>query len=137
MSPETREVLNQVLDQIYNDFCTKVGQARHIAPDQVKALIDGGPFMGSQAKTNNGLIDQLAYEDQVYSDLKKRTGDSNLNKVSIKNYFRVTSAKGDRIAILVGAKVKLCAAIRQTDWAAIPAIFPLAVFSRIIRQVRQ
>ncbi len=29
MSPETREVLGQVLDQIYGDFCSTVGQGRH------------------------------------------------------------------------------------------------------------
>jgi protease-4 len=101
MSPETRDVLNQVLDQIYNEFCSSVGQSRHLTPDQVKALVDVGPFLGGQAKTS-GLIDELAYEDQVYSDIKKRTGEKDLNKVGIKTYFRATPGKGDRIAILVG-----------------------------------
>jgi protease-4 len=102
MSPETREVLNQVLDQIYNEFCSSIGQSRHMTADQVKALVDSGPYMGSQAKTN-GLIDELAYEDQVYGDLKKRTGDSkDLTKVSIKTYFKAKPGTGDRIAVLVG-----------------------------------
>ncbi len=101
MSPETREVLNQVLDQIYNDFCASVGTSRHMTADQVKTLIDSGPFEGSQAKAS-GLIDELAYEDQVYTDLKKRTGEKDLNKLGIRSYFRATPGKGDRIAVLVG-----------------------------------
>jgi protease-4 len=101
MSPETREVLNQVVDQIFNDFCTTVGQARHHSTDEMKALIDNGPFLASQAKAN-GLIDELGYEDQVYGDLKQKAGVSQLSKVGIKTYFRTAPGKGDRIAVLVG-----------------------------------
>ncbi len=101
MSPETREVLNQVVDQIYNNFCSSVGQSRHLTADQVKTLIDGGPFTAAQAKSN-GLIDELAYEDQIFGDLKKRVGGADLNKVSIKTYFKTAPGKGDRIAMLVG-----------------------------------
>lgn len=133
MTPETREVLNQVLDQIYNDFCAQIGQSRHIAPDQLKALIDGGPFIGNQAKVN-GLIDELGYEDQVYTDLKKRTADSNLSKLSIKNYFRVAPAKGDRIAILVG-EGEIVRGDPQDGLGGTGNISS-GGFSRLIRQVR-
>lgn len=102
MTPETREVLNQVLDQIYGDFCTTVGSGRKKSADAVRALIDLGPFQADQAKTN-GLIDEVGYEDQAYSDLKKKTGLSDLKKLSIKRYFRAVPARGDNIAFLVGA----------------------------------
>ena len=101
MSPETREVLGQVLDQIYNDFCSTVGQGRHKSADDMKALIDTGPFTAEQAKSN-GLIDQLGYNDEVYADLKKKTGESKLNRVDIRSYFRAEPGRGDRIAMLVG-----------------------------------
>ncbi len=100
MSPDTRDVLNQVLDQIYGEFCSTVGQSRHKTTDDVKTLLDMGPFMASQAKASN-LIDELGYEDQVYADLKKKTG-GQLNKTSIKRYFRAVPGSGDRIAMLVG-----------------------------------
>lgn len=70
MSPETREVLNQVLDQLYGDFCSTIGQGRHKGAEEVKALIDQGPFISSKAKAT-GLVDEIGYEDQVYADLKK------------------------------------------------------------------
>lgn len=101
MSPETREVLGQVLDQLYGDFCSVVGQGRHKSADEVKALVDAGPFMASQAKAN-GLIDEIGYEDQIYSDLKKKSGTGELNKVNIKTYFHGVPGRGDRIAVLVG-----------------------------------
>jgi len=133
MTPETREVLNQVLDQIYNSFCGSIGQARHMTADQVKALVDSGPFMGPQAKAN-GLLDELAYEDQVYNDLKKRTGDKELNKVTIKTYFRAVPGKGDRIALLVG-EGDIVRGDPQDDFSNTTNISS-GGFARVIRQVR-
>ncbi len=101
MSPETREVLGQVLDQIYGDFCSTVGQGRHKSADDIKTLIDMGPFTADQAKAN-GLIDQLGYRDELYSDLRKKTGESKLNRIDIRSYFRAEPGRGDRIAMLVG-----------------------------------
>ena len=101
MSPETREVLNQVLDQLYGEFCAAVGQGRHKSADEVKTLMDAGPFLASQAKAD-GLIDTLGYEDDVYSSLKRKLGIHDLNKVNIKTYFRAVPGKGDRIALLTG-----------------------------------
>ena len=101
MSPETREVLGQVLDQIYNEFCTTVGQGRHKSSDQIKSLVDMGPFTAEQAKTN-GLVDELGYPDETYAELKKKTGLSEMNRVDIRTYFRAEPGHGDRVAVLVG-----------------------------------
>jgi protease-4 len=57
--------------------------------------------MADQAK-NDGLVDMLAYEDELYADLQHKVGVSELKKVNIRSYFRATPGKGDRIAVLVG-----------------------------------
>ena len=101
MSPETREVYNQVLDQIYNSFCSAVAQGRHKTADDIKSLIDMGPFLASQAKAA-GLIDELGYEDEVFSALKKKLDISDLKRTGIRTYFRAVPGHGDRIALLVG-----------------------------------
>ncbi len=101
MSPETREVLGQVLDQLYGDFCSTVGQGRHKTADEIKAIVDMGPFTSDQAKAN-GLVDTIGYGDEMYSDLQRKTGLSKLNKVDIRTYFRAQPGQGDRIAVLVG-----------------------------------
>lgn len=134
MTPETREVLNQVLDQIYNNFCTSVAESRHLTADQVKALLDSGPFQASQAKAN-GLIDELAYEDQAYGDLKKKLGDGSLNKVSIKTYFKTAPGKGDRIAMLVG-EGEIVRGDPQQGFGESATNISSGGFAKVIRQVR-
>ena len=101
MSPETREVLNEVLDQIYGEFCSTIAQSRGKPVAEIKALIDQGPFTADQAKSN-GLIDATGYEDQIFTDLKHKTGINDLQKTGIKTYFRAVPSRGDRIALLVG-----------------------------------
>ncbi len=101
MSPETREVLGQVLDQLYGDFCSNVAGGRHKSVEDIKTLIDMGPFTADQAKAN-GLVDELGYEDQVYAELRRKTGLNTLNKSDIRTYFRAAPGSGDRIAVLVG-----------------------------------
>ncbi len=133
MSPETRDVLNQVLDQIYGDFCSTVGQGRHKSADDVKALIDMGPFLASQAKAT-GLIDQLGYEDQVYTELKKKTGMSDLNKLNIKTYFRGAPGRGDRIAMLVG-EGDIVSGESDNSFSS-EGVIASGTFARIVRQVR-
>jgi protease-4 len=101
MTPETREVLNQLLDQIYGDFATQVAQGRHKTPDEIRAIVDQGPYIAREAKAN-GLVDQLGYEDQVYADLKKKLNIGDLKKIGIRTYSKAVPGKGDRIAVIVG-----------------------------------
>jgi protease-4 len=101
MSPETREVLSQVLDQLYTEFCSTVAQGRHKTADELKALVDQGPFTADQAKAN-GLVDELGFSDGVFGELKQKTGVSKLNRADVRSYFRAQPGQGDRIAVLVG-----------------------------------
>src|SRR5208283_948918 len=80
-SPETREVINGLLDQFYGDFVNTVAQSRKKKPEEVRALIDNGPFVGPEA-LQGGLVDELAYEDQVFGQLKDKLkiGDAKINE---------------------------------------------------------
>jgi protease-4 len=133
MTPETKEVLNSVVDQIYNDFCTTTGQGRHKTGDQMKTLLDAGPFMADQAK-NDGLVDVLAYENDMYSDLNHKVGVSELKKVPIGTYFRGTPGKGDRIAILVGEGDIVRG--DPNDGYGSTSVISSGGFSKLIRRVR-
>jgi protease-4 len=104
MSGETREVLNQVLDQFYGNLSDTIAAGRKKQPAEVRALVDRGPFMASQALAN-GLVDSLAFEDQTGEELRKRLNLSELKNVSLKNYLKTTvSGVGGpkRIALIVG-----------------------------------
>src|SRR5262249_51996870 len=49
-TPETREVINSFLDARYADLVQAISEGRHQTADQVRATLDNGPFLGSQAK---------------------------------------------------------------------------------------
>jgi len=133
MSPETREVLNQVLDQVYGDFCSTIGAARHKSADDVRALVDMGPFLPAQAKAS-GLVDELGYEDQVFAELKKKVGAGELNKTGIKTYFHSVAGRGDRIALLVGEGDIVGGESDNSIGG--QAVIAAGTFSKLIRQVR-
>ena len=104
MTPETREVLTDVLDQDYGNLVEVVAQGRKKQPEAVKALIDQGPFVASEA-LSNGLVDSLGYEDQAIENLKNRTNNNGLKRISGKAYLRapaVLSGTSNRIALVVG-----------------------------------
>lgn len=132
MTPETHQVLSEILDQIYNDFCTTVGHGRHKTPDQMRALIDAGPFL-SQAAKDNGLIDVVGYEDQLFSDLKQHLGLSDLKKLDIRTYVRAQDHKGDRIAYLVASGDIVRG---SSDSTASSDIIASGAITKVIRQVR-
>jgi protease-4 len=106
MSPESREVLNQILDQFYGDLVTTIATGRKKQPDEVRSIIDKGPYRAAVA-LSNGLVDAVAFEDQVEGDMRTRLNRGDLKKVSNKTYLKITpqsvgSEGGKRIAYVVG-----------------------------------
>ena len=83
MSPETKEVLDQILDQYYGNLIDTIAQGRKKPIDAVRAMIDQGPFMAKEALAN-GLVDAFGYEEQAGDDMKNRLKQSELKKVSAK-----------------------------------------------------
>jgi len=105
-SPETREVINQVLDQFYGDFVNTIAEGRKKAPDAIRALIDNGPFVGKEA-LNGGLVDALVYEDEMYGLLKQQLKLSDMEKIAEHDYVRARVGNlgldgSTKIALLVG-----------------------------------
>ncbi len=103
MSEESREVLGSILDQLYGRLVDLIATSRKKSPEQVRALIDQGPFLGPQAKAG-GLVDDLLFEDQVLEEVKKRLNQKDLKKISHRDYLRSASSAGktSRVAFLVG-----------------------------------
>lgn len=104
MTPETREVLNQVLDQLYGNLVDTIGQGRKKSGDEVRAIIDQGPFLARDAMAS-GLVDALGYEEQAGEELRTRLKQTELKKLSAKAYLKVPPPSGGvtrRIALVVG-----------------------------------
>lgn len=58
MTPEERQITQQMVNDMYNQFVMVVAKGRHMDPAVVKPLADGRIYTGTQAKAL-GLIDEL------------------------------------------------------------------------------
>jgi protease-4 len=106
MTPETREVLNQILDLYYANLTQTIASGRKKDVAAVRALIDQGPFIARDA-LKNGLLDVLGYEDQLMGDLQNRLKQSSTKKIDAKDYLRGLDPEitGIRVALLVAQGV--------------------------------
>lgn len=64
MSPEQEEQLAWLLDSWYSDIVEAIYSGRRLAPEKVRATIDGAPWSAGEAQ-ERGLIDGIAYEDEL------------------------------------------------------------------------
>ncbi len=101
-TPESKEVIGSILDGIYKQIIDTVAEGRKKTPEEVRTLIDDGPFLADHA-LKAGLIDGLKYEDQFLDELKQ--GQPEVKKLALRTYIReaISQQKGDKIALISGA----------------------------------
>ena len=103
MSPETREVMNSILDEVYSYLTQTIAESRDRTPEEVRALLDEGPFLAADA-VKAGLVDKLVYEDEMFDLLKERLGQKEIHKLSHHRYLKAAGkTEGQRIAFVVGS----------------------------------
>lgn len=106
-SPESREVINAILDDYYGRVTNAISDARKKSPEDVKAIIDNAPYNAVAAQQQN-LIDGAKYRDEVYNELKNALGykeDDNLRTTTSSAYKEITPESlglnnGERIAVV-------------------------------------
>ncbi len=105
MSPETREAMNSILDDSYNRILAGLASGRKKTPEQIRALLDNGPFLAPVAK-NEGLVDELNYEPAARKALVEKTGVGESGVVRDRAYLASgwspkSQGKRRRVALLV------------------------------------
>jgi protease-4 len=105
MSPETREVMTSVVDDLYANLVEGIAAGRRKSPEEVRAIIDQGPFTAPQA-LKAGLVDALRFEDQLWGELKDKIK-AEPSRVSMDKYSRITAESlglegKSHIALVVG-----------------------------------
>ncbi len=90
MSPESREQLQKLLDDIWSDLRGDLAIDRGLRAEQLQALVDAEGLIMPASALKNGLVDRLAYRDEVLADLKRRTGregsDEPFKQISLEQY---------------------------------------------------
>ena len=138
MSPETREVIDSVVDGLYGNIVDHVAEARKKTAGEVRAIIDEGPFTATQAQ-RAGLVDALQFEDQMWADLKGKLHAGEPHRVALDDYLKVpldsVGLQGrSRIALLVaqGDIVRGSAGDNGADESELTSYG----FDKLVRQVR-
>ncbi|MYL36079.1 signal peptide peptidase SppA [Pontibacillus yanchengensis] len=73
MTQEDRDILQSLVDDSYQDFVNVIKNGRDMSESKVKDLADGRIYSGKQA-LDNGLIDELGFEEDALSALKEEIG---------------------------------------------------------------
>lgn len=63
-----REASDRIVTSLGDQVAEAVARARGLTTAQVRALVSRGPFLAREA-VEEGLVDRLAYRDEVYSEL--------------------------------------------------------------------
>ena len=93
MSEAHREVQNAILDDLYDQLTQSIADKRSWSQDDVKRLIDQGPFTAKQALAH-GIVDQLAYRDELKGIAKDLTG-KNCRLVKARQYLGIIEYEYD------------------------------------------
>ena len=97
-TPAHREEVASLLQSIYEQYVTETAEARHMKRADFESLVSAGPFLSSEA-VEKGLVDRLAYWDQVQDYLRQHTGGA--SEISLGRYKTFLAAPtGQRIAVV-------------------------------------
>lgn len=73
MSPAFREEITSILTDSYAMLVEAIAERQGIAQEEARKLIDGGPYTPSAARSA-GLINRIAYPDQLEAEIAKGLG---------------------------------------------------------------
>lgn len=68
-----REATSKLVSSLFGQMVRGIAEGRKLTEDDVRALVDRGPFLGPEALEAR-LVDGLAYRDEVLEKLKKKGG---------------------------------------------------------------
>jgi protease-4 len=101
-TPSHREMAESLNRNLYEQLVQGLADGRHKSADEIRTLIDHGPFLPEDA-VRAGLVDDVAYEDELDDKVQLATGspkflgDDDYRNVSS---YSVGLNRGPRIAVL-------------------------------------
>ena len=104
-TPAHREMTEWLNRDLYEQLVRAMADGRKRTDAEIRSIIDEGPFLAEQAK-RAGLIDDLAYEDQIDDKVRLNGGEPKM--LELPDYARVSPSSlglnnGPRIALVYAA----------------------------------
>ena len=84
LSPENREQIQQLLDDIWADLLGDIAASRRLTRAEVQGAVDTEGVITATSAVAHKLVDRSAYRDQVIDELKVKTGRKKGTKESFK-----------------------------------------------------
>ena len=106
-TPAHREMAESLNNDLFEQLVRGIADGRRKSEADVKALIDHGPFLPEDA-LRAGLIDDLAYEDEL--DDKVKLGSGKIHFLDMNDYRQVSAGslglnRGPKIAVIYATGV--------------------------------
>ena len=94
LSPENRLQNEQLLGDLWGDWRDTVGKSRKLSSQQLQVIADNQGLVLADEARQRGLVDQVAYFDEVLAKLKQLTGsdkeDKTFRQISLTRYADVS-----------------------------------------------
>lgn len=91
-TPAHREMAESLNRDMYDQLVRGIAESRKKSEQEVRALIDQGPFVPEDA-LRHGLVDELAYEDQLDDRVPElRDGAREMRRIEGSDYGRISAS---------------------------------------------
>jgi protease-4 len=74
MSPENREQVQKLLNDIWGSLLADIGHSRNLAPAEIQKVVDSEGMIKPSEALKAHLVDRVSYRDELIDRLKKETG---------------------------------------------------------------
>lgn len=91
MSPESREQLQSLLDDLWGEYRQAVSETRGVSPETIQRIADEQGWLRGEEAVRAGLADKIAYQDQVFAELRALAppkGDKPFEQIPVGDYVR-------------------------------------------------
>lgn len=102
LSPENREQLQKLLGDLWGDLVADMSADRRLTPAAFQSLVDAEGVIRPESALKAGLVDRIAYRDEILAELKAATGrkeaGEHFRQVALADYIRALPASTPRDA---------------------------------------
>ncbi len=94
LSPENRQQTERLLGDVWGEWQSAVSKSRNVSINKLQQIADNQGVLEASAAKSNGLVDKVAYFDEVLGDLKQLAGskaeERTFEQVSLVDYSEVS-----------------------------------------------
>jgi len=107
LSPENEEQIRELVNSLHANMLANISTVRNKSIDELETIADSMLTYQASHALEYGMVDQLAYHDEVMASLKERVGieqDNDLSMIKVSKYmksYNIVSGNSNRIAVIL------------------------------------